>query len=451
MKSNLGIARLLGILALLGLVLGAPGMSQAQSGSRTFPQTGKTVAGNFLTYWDGHGGLAQQGYPISDEIQEKSDLNGQTYGVQYFERAVFEHHPENQPPFDVLLSQLGTYRYKAKYGDAGAPDQHASTDNPRVFKETGHAIGGKFRTYWESHGGLAQQGFPISDEFTEVSDLNHQPYTVQYFERAVFELHTENAGTPFEVLLSQLGTFQYRCKYQGGPCVGGSASPTATPQAAAPTNTPAPSGPDCSGIPASANVVVTPNCAPAGSRFDFVASGFKPSETVGIYVTLPDGKVSGAPFQVNGEPDGRVTGIYVPTRPDAPTGIWAITYEGLSTHAKAIGYFKVTGPGQPSASCDTSGDKDGSSTPSSGKVGDTLIFHATGFAPNEAASFWFTTPHGDVVGTRAPASGLVDGSGSITLPFPIDSALAQIPGRWAITFQGASSQHQSVIFFCVGP
>jgi len=37
---------------------------------------------------------------------------------------------------------------------------------------------------------------------------------VQYFERAVFELHPENAGTPFEVLLSQLGTFQAKNKYQ---------------------------------------------------------------------------------------------------------------------------------------------------------------------------------------------------------------------------------------------
>ena len=71
-------------------------------------------------------------------------------------------------------------------------------------------MGGKFRAYWEQHGGLAQQGYPISDEFTEVSDLNGKPYTVQYFQRAVFELHPENAGTPYEVLLSQLGTFQAR-------------------------------------------------------------------------------------------------------------------------------------------------------------------------------------------------------------------------------------------------
>ena len=36
-----------------------------------------------------------------------SPTDGRTYRVQYFERARFEEHPENQPPFDVLLGQFG--------------------------------------------------------------------------------------------------------------------------------------------------------------------------------------------------------------------------------------------------------------------------------------------------------------------------------------------------------
>ncbi len=95
--------------------------SGAQSGpaevptSRTFPETGKTVSGRFLEYWTANGGIAQQGYPISEPFMEKSDTDGKTYQVQYFERSVFEAHPENKPPYDVLLSQLGTFRYKAQY------------------------------------------------------------------------------------------------------------------------------------------------------------------------------------------------------------------------------------------------------------------------------------------------------------------------------------------------
>src|SRR4051794_16407708 len=76
-----------------------------QANCQTFPETGQTVCGKFLTYWQTHGGLAQQGYPISGEFQEKSDLNGQTYTVQYFERAVFEYHPEHKgTSYEVLLS-----------------------------------------------------------------------------------------------------------------------------------------------------------------------------------------------------------------------------------------------------------------------------------------------------------------------------------------------------------
>ena len=165
-----------------------------------------------MDYWNNRGGLAQQGFPISGPLGEVSDLNGKPYTVQYFERAVFEYHPENQAPFDVLLSQLGTFAYKKKY-PGGAPDQKPNTSAGSVlFSETRHRVGGIFLDYWQTHGGLMQQGYPISDEFSEVSDLNGKPYTVQYFERAVFEYHPENQA-PYNVLLSQLGTLRYREKY----------------------------------------------------------------------------------------------------------------------------------------------------------------------------------------------------------------------------------------------
>jgi hypothetical protein len=44
--------------------------------------------------------------------------NGKTYTVQYFERNRFESHPENQPPYDVLLGLLGR-DYLAKFGQGG--------------------------------------------------------------------------------------------------------------------------------------------------------------------------------------------------------------------------------------------------------------------------------------------------------------------------------------------
>ena len=193
--------------------------THAQAGERVFPETGKSVQGKFLQYWDEHGGLAQQGYPISEEIQEKSDIDGKTYTVQYFERAVFEAHPDNPAPYDVLLSLLGDLIYKQKY-PTGAPDQAVNNQpNSMLFPETGHTVGGKFLAYWQQYGGLAQQGYPISDEFQEISPLDNKLYTVQYFQRAVFEYHPENAGTQYEVLLSQLGTFRYKALYAAAPAM----------------------------------------------------------------------------------------------------------------------------------------------------------------------------------------------------------------------------------------
>jgi hypothetical protein len=210
------------------LVLSAPGASaQTQPGfaAHYFPETGKTVAGRFLQYWQNNGGLAQQGFPISDEFTEVSDTDGKPYTVQYFERAVFEAHPENAAPYDVLLSLLGTFTYNQKY-PSGAPGQTANNTNPVTFPQTGKTLGGSFRQYWEQHGGLAQQGYPISNEFTELSPLDGKTYRVQYFERAVFEYHPENRP-PNDVLLSQLGTFRYRAKYPSGPPLAQSIPPPA--------------------------------------------------------------------------------------------------------------------------------------------------------------------------------------------------------------------------------
>jgi alpha/beta superfamily hydrolase len=188
----------------IGFMLGGARQSAAQSGCSTFEQTGQEVCYDFLQYWADHGGVAQQGYPISGRLQEISATDGKAYLVQYFERAVFELHPELDSANSVLLSLLGTFRYQAKY-PGGAPGQEPNRSVGSVeFKETGKRVGGVFLDYWNKHGGLAQQGLPISDEFTEKSDLDGKSYKVQYFERAVFEYHPENHA-PYDVLLSQLG------------------------------------------------------------------------------------------------------------------------------------------------------------------------------------------------------------------------------------------------------
>ncbi|MDQ5867182.1 MAG: hypothetical protein M3390_15850 [Chloroflexota bacterium] len=116
--------------------------------------------------------------------------------------------------------------------------------------------------------------------------------------------------------------------------------------------------------------------------------------------------------------------------------------------------FSVGSAGHVSAQsqgCDTTGTRNGSATPAYGTTGTVIMLRATGFRPGEDVSFWFTLPNGRVAGTAAPVGGGVNPDGSIG---PLDFEIEQrdvdtFPGRWAITFQGASSNNTAVIYFCV--
>ena len=218
------------ILLGLGLLRMSPN-AHAQPYDRTFPETGKTVSGALLEYYITHGGVPRIGYPISEPFQEQSAIDGKTYPVQYFQRAELEMHPENTAPYDVMPALLGNMVYDAKY-PGGAPNQQASTVNPVKFQKTGKTLGGGFRKYWEQNGGLAQFGYPISDEFQEKSSLDGQTYPVQYFQRAELELHPSSqpstgilaarfapvaqTAQTNQVMASQLGTQQMQSKYPNG-------------------------------------------------------------------------------------------------------------------------------------------------------------------------------------------------------------------------------------------
>src|SRR5947209_20404877 len=79
----------------------------------------------------------------------------------------------------------------------------AAATDPRFFAETGHYVSGRFREYWEGRGGLFVFGLPLTGQFAFPS-TDGRTYQTQFFERAVFELHPENAA-PYDVLLTLVG------------------------------------------------------------------------------------------------------------------------------------------------------------------------------------------------------------------------------------------------------
>lgn len=98
------------MLSLLGTELfGDRGFPDGQpTGGRVFfPETGNTLGGKFLQFWQKRGGIRVFGFPISEPFEETSQIDGQVRIVQYFERAKFEHFPEELGSFYQL--QVSAY------------------------------------------------------------------------------------------------------------------------------------------------------------------------------------------------------------------------------------------------------------------------------------------------------------------------------------------------------
>ncbi|MBX5445986.1 cellulase family glycosylhydrolase [Sphaerobacter sp.] len=172
-----------------------PGQSTLGDGKAAyFPETGFWVSDPFLRFWEQNGGLPTFGYPISRVFYQDGLLR------QYFERAVFERHDHLAGAgYEVLVTRLGALTTLDRRNEPPFQPVDAANDHHcRVFPATGHRLCGGFRIYWETRGGLAAFGYPISEEFIE------NGRTVQYFERARFEWHPENPW-PHDVLLGHLG------------------------------------------------------------------------------------------------------------------------------------------------------------------------------------------------------------------------------------------------------
>lgn len=160
------------------LIFAASGL--AQTPSRYFPETGHTVSGLFLTFFDTRGGLEIFGYPITDQFEENGRL------VQYFQRVRMEWHPENPDPYKVQLGLLGDLLGHRAPPIPASQIPPANHPQRRYYPETGHTLSYAFLTYYDSHGGLDIFGYPITEFILENGNI------VQYFQRGKMEWHPEN-------------------------------------------------------------------------------------------------------------------------------------------------------------------------------------------------------------------------------------------------------------------
>ncbi|MBC8078420.1 MAG: hypothetical protein H7Y32_20250 [Chloroflexales bacterium] len=309
---------------------GFPKVGGPGPGCIFYQQTGHSVCGDILnTYssngleFDGRRGkslaesLALFGLPLS-EPQPETLSDGRQYTVQWFERARFELHPENSPPYNVLLGLLGN---ESQGGGGNLPPSVNASASPQ------RAPAGTTFTF-------SARGFQPGENIGVYITAPNQAVV-----GAPFQTQADGSGVSDEVTFSSpvdIAGGIYAITFEG---VSSKARAVAYFEI---TGAAAPPPPPAGGIPASVNAAVEPNRGPRGTEFVAIARGFQPGESIGVYVTAPNQAVIGAPFQVGADSSGLSEPVTFRSSGDLPTGIYAITFEGVSSRVRGIAYFEVT-------------------------------------------------------------------------------------------------------------
>ena len=207
------VGRLFILVGLISWCFAASGIAYAQTSRRCFAQTGFCIEGRIRQVWESSGGLSTFGYPISSLQQSAGD--GPAMQVQWFERQRIELHPENAAPYDVLFGRVGVERLTQQGRDWWLFPRSTPQADCVYFAETGHTICAEFLATWRQYGlefdgqpgtsaveSLALFGMPLSDP--QVETVDGATFTVQWFERARFELHSANGPIVFGLLGTEL-------------------------------------------------------------------------------------------------------------------------------------------------------------------------------------------------------------------------------------------------------
>ncbi len=143
--------------------------------SRYFSDTGFTVQGDFLLFFDKFGGTESLGRPISAEMTTGG------WRVQYFEKGRLEFHPENEPAYRVTVGWLGDLLQRRRPPIPASSIPAANQPATRYFAATGHTLSGDFLSYFEANGGSVRFGLPISEPFLLNGRLTQDLQSARFF------------------------------------------------------------------------------------------------------------------------------------------------------------------------------------------------------------------------------------------------------------------------------
>jgi hypothetical protein len=154
-------------------------------GGRFYPESGHTLGASFIDFFDSLGGPEILGYPITEPFVDP--LSG--WLIQYTENARMELVPSRQeggaePRLSSLGEALGGWEPPLE--EPGG--LFGGSANCRFYPESHHNVCHAFLEFYESHGGPATFGYPISEFTLEAGRI------VQYFQAFRFEWYPEDLG-----------------------------------------------------------------------------------------------------------------------------------------------------------------------------------------------------------------------------------------------------------------
>jgi hypothetical protein len=431
-------------LALLALAAAlAPGARPAQAATEPlyYTQTGHYLRGVFRDFWDKNGGLDNFGYPLTEEYIDSR--TGRV--VQFFERARFER--ASPAAADVQLGALARELLAGRTFERQQPI--ANSGQRRYFSETGQILQYGFKQVWESRGGQAIFGLPLSSELQEVMGSGDS-ITVQYFERVRFEFRADlPAGQ--RVLISDLGR-QAAPRSQTAPLPPGTPPPPLAQPAPAPPS--APPSLVRPVVPRGKNARAIPTAGTLGQAFTIEAVGFSPREEISVWATAPDGSVYGYDGKLTADDRGNVSAgqVYFNSSEQTPPGTWAITAQGRDSGAQAIAYFLLltTPVGHVDPPVGIPPNVNARAEPGAGPPGTIFFFDAFGFRPGEQVTVTVTASDGTP--SRPDFTVSADARGSIAyvgLYFASERGMSL--GLYTFRAVGRASGATSTAYFVLTP
>lgn len=189
-------------------------------------------------------------------------------------------------------------------------------------------------------------------------------------------------------------------------------------------------------------ISVYPTTGPAGTRFAFLASGFRSRERVAVWLNAPDGRVLTVETESlrSATREGRANWFW--TAPEGtPNGTYQMVARGVLSGVERVITFQL---GAEVAATPEAGAR-ANVYPGEGRPGTLFAFFAVGYAKGESVALWVNRPDGQAQAIEAERLEIDEGRLDFSWIAPDD-----VPsGSWEVVAVGRESGTQTVIPFTI--